>query len=150
MLQTTTLTTPQAAAQDRRWHTLDMKGQILGRVATRAAVLLRGKHKKTYTDYVDCGDFVTIANAKHLVLSGNKMNTKFYFSHSGYAGGAKTTPVRRLMEKDPAEVVYRAVKRMLPDNRLRGAQLRRLRIFAEEPPRTSAAPSSAKKEAAKS
>ncbi|MDE1976155.1 MAG: 50S ribosomal protein L13 [Elusimicrobia bacterium] len=144
MAQTTTLTTPRMAALDRRWHTLDLKGQILGRVATRAAVLLRGKHKRTYTNFVDCGDFVTIANARHLVLSGDKMNTKFYFSHSGYAGGAKTTPVRRVMEKDPTKVVYAAVKRMLPDNRLRGAQLRRLRIYAEEPPRT------AKKEPAKS
>ncbi|MGH7442847.1 MAG: 50S ribosomal protein L13, partial [bacterium] len=85
----------------------------------------------TYTDFVDCGDFVVVTNAKSLRLSGNKMESKFYFSHSGYAGGAKTTPIRRMMEKDPTKVVYLAVKRMLPDNRLRGAQLRRLRIYAE-------------------
>ncbi|MHB2026196.1 MAG: 50S ribosomal protein L13 [Elusimicrobiota bacterium] len=144
MSQKTTLAKPAQVGSSRRWHSLDAKDNILGRMATRAAVLLRGKHKKDYTDFVDCGDFVVVSNAKHVKLSGNKMNSKFYFSHSGYAGGAKTVPIKRMMEKDPRKVVYLAVKRMLPDNRLRTPQLRRLRIYAEAAPRVAGAPSEVK------
>jgi large subunit ribosomal protein L13 len=120
---------PTQAAAERRWHHLDAKGQVLGRMATKAATYLRGKHKPTYTDFVDCGDFVVITNASQLKLTGKKMEQKFYFSHSGYAGGAKTTPVARQMERDPRKVVYLAVKRMIHDNRLRRKQLARLKIF---------------------
>lgn len=129
MPQKTYIHTPQKACNDRRYHYIDAKGQVLGRMATQAATLLRGKHKPTYTDFVDSGDFVVITNAKHIVLTGNKINQKFYFSHSGYAGGAKTTPLLRQMEKDPRKVVYLAVKRMIRNNRLRGKQLARLKIF---------------------
>ena len=123
---------PQQASAQRRWHFLDAKTATLGRIATKAATLLRGKHKPTYTDFVDCGDFVVITNAKDLVLTGDKMNQKFYFSHSGYAGGAKTTPVARVMEKDPRKVVFLAIKRMIRNNRLRGKQLARLKIYPGE------------------
>jgi len=132
MPQTTYIHKPQQANADRRYHLIDAKGKVLGRMATQAATFLRGKHKPTYTDFVDCGDFVVITNAKQLVLTGNKINQKFYFSHSGYAGGAKTTPVARLMEKDPRKVVYLAIKRMIRNNRLRGKQLARLKIYPGE------------------
>ncbi|MBI3553961.1 MAG: 50S ribosomal protein L13 [Elusimicrobia bacterium] len=132
MPQNTFIQKPQQANADRKYHYIDAKGRVLGRMATEAATYLRGKHKPVYTDFVDCGDFVVITNAKQLVLTGNKMSQKFYFSHSGYAGGAKTTPVSRVMEKDPRKVVYLAIKRMIRNNRLRGKQLARLKIYPGE------------------
>ncbi len=118
-----------AASNLRKRHTLDAKGKILGRLATQAAGLLRGKHKTIFAPSIDCGDFVIVTNAAEVALSGNKMETKAYFSHSGYARGAKMTPLKRMMEKDPRKVVYLAVKRMLPKNRLSDRQITRLRIF---------------------
>lgn len=129
MSQKTTMIKPQEASAARRWHLIDAKGKVLGRMATQVATLLRGKHKPSYTDHVDCGDFVVVTNCSQIKLTGNKMDQKFYFSHSGWAGGAKTTPIRRVMEKDPRKVVYLAVKRMIADNRLRGKQLARLKIY---------------------
>src|SRR5271167_4575055 len=105
MPQKTYMHKPQDAATSRRWHHLDAKDHVLGRLATRAATLLRGKHKPTYTNFVDCGDFVVVTNAKQVRLTGNKLDQKFYFSHSGYAGGAKVTPMRRQMERDPRKVI---------------------------------------------
>lgn len=113
----------------RRWHHLDAKGAVLGRLATRAAGLLKGKHKTLFTPAMDCGDFVVVTNAAQVRLTGNKLEQKFYFTHSGYAKGAKTIPVKRQMERDPRKVVYLAVKRMLDSNRFRSRQLRRLRIY---------------------
>lgn len=132
MSQKTTMINPREASAARRWHLIDAKGKVLGRMATQVATLLRGKHKPSYTDHVDCGDFVVITNCSQIKLTGNKMDQKFYFSHSGWAGGAKTTPIRRVMEKDPRKVVYLAVKRMIADNRLRGKQLARLKIYPGE------------------
>ena len=132
MPQKTYLHDPRQAANERRRHLIDAKGLVLGRMATRAATLLRGKHKPTYTDHVDCGDFVVVTNASQIRLTGNKLSQKFYFSHSGWAGGAKTTPLSRVMEKDPRKVVYLAVKRMIRNNRLRGRQLARLKIYPGE------------------
>ncbi|MDE2490149.1 MAG: 50S ribosomal protein L13 [Elusimicrobia bacterium] len=123
---------PRQAALERRWHHIDAKGQVLGRLATKAATLLRGKQKPTYTDFVDCGDFVVVTNAKHVRLTGAKLDQKFYFSHSGYAGGAKTTPLRRQMERDPRKVVMLAVRRMLPKNRLARKQLVRLKVYTAD------------------
>lgn len=132
MPQKTYMHNPSQASAERRWHHLNAKGQVLGRMATRAATLLRGKHKPTYTDFVDCGDFVVITNAAAIRLTGDKLNQKTYFSHSGYAGGAKVTPLKRVMERDPRKVVYLAVKRMIRDNRLRRKQLARLKIYTGE------------------
>ena len=132
MSQNTYIQSPKTAPNQRRWHHIDADGQVLGRMATRAATLLRGKHKPTYTAFVDCGDYVVITNAARIRLTGHKLDQKFYFSHSGYAGGCKTTPLRRQMEKDPRKVVYLAVKRMIRDNRLRSRQLSRLKIFKGE------------------
>jgi large subunit ribosomal protein L13 len=132
MPQNSYIQSPLTAPNQRRRHLIDASGQVLGRMATRAATLLRGKHKPTYTAFVDCGDYVVITNAARVRLTGNKLDQKFYFSHSGYAGGAKTTPLRRQMERDPRKVVYLAIKRMIHDNRLRSRQLARLKIFPGE------------------
>ena len=132
MPQRTYIHSPAQAARERRWHHIDAKGHVLGRLATKAATLLRGKQKPIYTDFVDCGDFVVVTNAKHVRLTGNKIDQKFYFSHSGYAGGAKVTPLKRQMERDPRKVVMLAVRRMLPKNRLARQQLVRLKIYAED------------------
>ena len=120
---------PRQAASQRRWHHIDAKGQVLGRIATQAAVWLRGKHKPTYTNFVDCGDFVVVTNAKHVKITGAKAEQKFYFSHSGYADGAKVMPYKRQMERDPRRVVMLAVRRMLPKNRLARKQMVRLKIY---------------------
>lgn len=129
MPQKTFMLTPRQAGASRGRHALDAQGKVLGRLATQASVLLRGKHKPEYTDYVDCGDHVVISNAKDIRLTGNKLEQKTYFSHSGYAKGCKVTPMKRVMEKDPCKVVYLAVKRMIADNRLRSKQLARLKIY---------------------
>ena len=140
MSQKTYIHPPRQAALERRWHVIDAKGLVLGRIATKAAVWLRGKHKPTYTDFVDCGDHVVVTNAKHVKLTGNKLNQKFYFSHSGYAGGAKVTPLKRQMERDPRKVVMLAVRRMLPKNRLARKQMARLKIYnADKHPHAGAA-----------
>ncbi len=132
MPQNSYIQSPKTAPNQRRWHHIDAAGQVLGRMATRTATLLRGKHKPTYTAFVDCGDYVVITNAARVRLTGNKLDQKFYFSHSGFAGGAKTTPLRRQMERDPRKVVYLAVKRMIHANRLRSRQMSRLKIFPGE------------------
>ncbi|MCX5797302.1 MAG: 50S ribosomal protein L13 [Elusimicrobia bacterium] len=140
MPQKSYMQSPITAPNERRRHLIDAKGQVLGRMATRAATLLRGKHKPTYTAFVDCGDYVVITNAALIRLTGNKLDQKFYFSHSGYAGGAKTTPLRRQMERDPRKVIYLAVKRMIHANRLRSRQLARLKIFPGEQPKGAQRP----------
>ena len=140
MSQKTYIHNPRQAALERRWHMIDAKGQVLGRIATKAAGWLRGKHKPTYTDFVDCGDFVVVTNAKQVKFTGNKINQKFYFSHSGYAGGAKVMPLKRQMERDPRRVVMLAVRRMLPKNRLARKQMVRLKIYnADKHPHAAAA-----------
>ncbi len=116
----------------RKWHHIDATGQTLGRLATQIAVLLMGKHKKTYTPHMDCGDFVVVTNAGKVKLTGNKLEQKVYFSHSGYAKGAKETPVKRVLEKNPTRVLELAVKRMLDENKLRAPRMKRLRLFAGE------------------
>lgn len=126
----TTTHIPVEYARARRcWVTLDADGAVLGRLATRAADLLRGKHKRYFSPSVDCGDFVIVTNAARVRVTGTKAETKNYFSHSGYAKGAKVTTYKLQMQRDPRKVVYLAVKRMLPVNRLRREQLRRLKIY---------------------
>jgi large subunit ribosomal protein L13 len=132
MSQKTYIHPPRTAASQRGFHHIDAKGLALGRIATKAATLLRGKHKPTYTDFVDCGDFVVVTNMKQVKLTGAKLDQKFYFSHSGYAGGAKTMPLKRQMERDPRRVMLLAVRRMLPKNRLARKQLARLRIYVND------------------
>ncbi len=114
----------------RKWYVIDAAGKPLGRVATVAASILRGKHTPEYTPHVDCGDHVIVINAAKVVLTGNKLDEKMYRRHSGYIGGLKEVPYRRLMESDPEFVMTKAVKGMLPDNTIGRNSIKRLRVYA--------------------
>ena len=114
---------------ERKWYILDAAGKPLGKTAVRAADLLRGKTKPTYTPHADCGDNVIIINAGKAVLTGNKGNQKFYRTHSGWVGGLKETPYRILMQEKPELAMKVAVKGMMPKNSLGASALRRLRVY---------------------
>ena len=103
---------------ERSWYVIDAEGESLGRVATKAAHILRGKHKVTYTPHIDCGDYVIIINAKKVNLTGNKLDDKMYYNHSMYPGGLRERTARIMRENYPIEMIERAVKGMLPHNRL--------------------------------
>jgi large subunit ribosomal protein L13 len=130
MIQKTTLPKADTAEKTRKWHFLDASDKVLGRLSTKIAVLLMGKHKRDFAPNTDCGDFVVVTNTDKLLITGNKVDDKFYFRHSGYAGGAKTIPYKRQMEEDSTKVLELAVRRMLDDNRLRDKRMKRLRIFS--------------------
>ena len=115
---------------ERKWYILDATDKSLGRVATEAAKLLRGKHKPTFTPNVDTGDFVIILNCKDAVLTGHKLDQKVYRHHSGYIGGMKETTARVMMEKTPEKAMMLAVKGMLPHNRLGRQMIKKLRVYA--------------------
>lgn len=114
----------------RDWYVVDAKDQVLGRMASQVAAMLRGKHKPIYTPHVDCGDHIIIINAKDIVLTGKKLDQKMYYSHSGYVGGLKSTSYRDLIERKPEFVVYEAVRRMLPKGPLGRKMLKKLRVYA--------------------
>ena len=118
------------ATIERKWYILDAAGKPLGRTDATAAVLLRGKHKPTFTPHADCGDFVIVINADKAVLTGKKLDQKFYRTHSGYIGGLKETPYKRLMEQRPELAMKLAVRGMLGKNSLGRAQLTRLKIYS--------------------
>lgn len=120
----------KAGEVERKWYVIDAAGQPLGRVASQAAALLRGKHKPTYTPNVDCGDFVIVINAKDAQLTGNKLLQKKYYHHSGYPGGLKEVSYGDLMQNKPAFVMERAIKGMLPHNRLGRQMFRKLKVYA--------------------
>ena len=115
---------------ERSWYVIDAEGKTLGKVATEAAVLLRGKHKVTFTPHVDCGDHVVIVNADKVVLTGNKLQKKMYYHHTGYIGHLKTVKYADLMKKRPVFVVEKAIKGMLPANTLGRAAFNRLHVYA--------------------
>ncbi|MFI5225853.1 MAG: 50S ribosomal protein L13 [Candidatus Limnocylindrales bacterium] len=115
---------------DRRWYVVDATDQTLGRLASRVARVLEGKHKPTYTPNLDSGDHVIVLNAAHISVSRNKLETKIYARHSGYPQGFKEETLGHLLARRPEEVVRRAVKGMLPRNRLGAQQLRKLKIYA--------------------
>ena len=115
---------------ERKWYIIDAANKPLGRVATEAAKLLRGKHKPTYTPNMDNGDHVIILNCKDVILTGKKLDQKYYRYHTGYVGGLKEISYREMMEKKPEEVVAHAVSGMLPKNKLRSRMMTRLRVFA--------------------
>lgn len=116
----------------RKWYVLDAAGKPLGRTAVKAATLLRGKHKVDYTPNVDCGDFVIVINASKAVLTGNKLQDKYYRHHSGWIGGLKEIKYSKLMAEKPEFAVMQAVKGMLAKNSLGREQLTRLRVYAGE------------------
>ena len=121
---------PKKAEIERKWYILDATDKSLGRVATEAAKLLRGKHKPTFSPNVDTGDFVIILNCKDAVLTGHKLDQKVYRHHSGYIGGMKETSARVMMENTPEKAMMLAVKGMLPHNRLGRQMLKKLRVYA--------------------
>jgi len=119
----------------RRWFVVDAQGKVLGRLASRIAMVLRGKNKPEFTPHMDTGDFVVVVNAGQVKLTGKKLDQKIYYRHSGYMGGLKETSARQMLKKKPEEVLRHAVRGMLPKNSLGRNQLKKLKIYtgAEHP-----------------
>lgn len=120
----------KTAEISRSWYVIDASSAPLGRVATQVAEKLIGKHKATYTPHIDNGDFVVVINASDIQVTGNKMDAKKYYRHSGYIGSTKEATLSEKMEKDPTEVITLAVKGMLPKNKLQSDRLARLKVYA--------------------
>ena len=130
---------------DRLWYVVDAEGKTLGRLATQIADMLRGKGKPQYTPHVDTGDFVVVVNAEKIVVTGKKLDDKIYYRHSGYPGGLKSRALRDELARRPTEVLRKAVKGMLPRNRLARAQMRKLKIYVgPEHPHEAQAPAELK------
>lgn len=121
---------PVDARADRAWWVVDASGQALGRLASQVAVLLRGKHKPTFTPHVDTGDFVVVVNAGKVKLTGDKLEKKFYYHHSTYPGGIRKVPYHELLEEKPEFMIEKAVKGMLPKNVLGRQLLTKLKVYA--------------------
>jgi len=115
---------------EQSWYVVDAESKVLGRLATRVADVLRGKHKPIYTPYVDTGDFVVIINAEKIHLTGTKMENKKYYRHSGYPGGLKITTPAELLRKKPEAIIMNAVKGMLPKTKLGRQQFKKLKVYA--------------------
>ena len=122
--------TPKAGEVTREWVVIDATDVVLGRLASHAAAILRGKHKPTFANHMDTGDFVIVVNASKIALSGNKATTKLAYRHSGRPGGLKSVPYGELLENDPRQAVERAVWGMLPKNKLSRQQLKKLKVYA--------------------
>ena len=124
----TYVATPESRQRD--WYVIDAEGKTLGRLATQIADLLRGKRKPEYTPHCDTGDFVIVVNAARIRVTGNKLEDKLYYRHSGYPGGLRSRSLGQMLERRPEEVIRKAVKGMLPRNRLARQQLRKLKVYA--------------------
>ena len=122
--------TPKASEIQRAWHVVDADGLVLGRLATEVARVLRGKHKPTYTPHLDTGDHVVVINASRIVVTSDKADKKLLRRHTGYPGGVREERLVDVLEKRPEEVIRRAVKGMLPKNRLGRQMLRKLKVYA--------------------
>ena len=114
---------------ERKWYVVDAEGMVLGRMASQVAAILRGKHKPTFTPHVDTGDYVIVLNADKVVLTGNKLDQKYYYHHSGYPGGLTEIKYRDLMAKKPEFAVYEAIRCMLPKGPLGAKMLKKLRVY---------------------
>jgi large subunit ribosomal protein L13 len=121
--------TPKITDIQRRWLLVDAEGKVLGRLASEIAKLLRGKHKPMYTPHLDTGDFVVVVNADKVRLTGNKVENKTYFRHSGYMGGDRLIPFREMQERHPERIIDLAVKGMLPKNNLGRLMRRKLKVY---------------------
>ena len=122
--------TPKADHIERRWWLVDAEGKTLGRLATRVAAILRGKHKPMFTPHLDVGDYVVVINADKVTLTGRKADQKTYFTHSGYMGHEKHIPFRRMIERHPDRVIELAIKGMLPKNNLGRGIRKKLKVYA--------------------
>lgn len=120
----------KAGEIERQWYVIDAAEQTLGRLSTRIADILRGKHKPIFTPHVDTGDFVIVINAEKVKLTGNKWEQKKYYRHSGYPGGLKETTYQKLLEKNPELIIEKAVKGMIPHNKLGRQVLKKLKVYA--------------------
>jgi len=121
---------PKSSDISRDWYLVDADSLVLGRVATKIADVLRGKNKPTFAPSVDTGDFVIVVNAEKIALTGSKLSDKIYYSHSGYPGGIKSISAGKLIEKKAEELIRKAVKGMLPKNKLASQMLKKLKIYA--------------------
>jgi large subunit ribosomal protein L13 len=119
-----------ASNVQRDWYVIDATGKTLGRLATEVAKLLRGKHKPEFTPHVDAGDFVVIVNCSKIVLTGKKLDQKKYYRHTSYTGGLKVTKAKDMLKNNPEEMVFKAVKGMIPHTKLGAAQIKKLRVYA--------------------
>jgi large subunit ribosomal protein L13 len=117
---------------ERNWYVVDAEGQTLGRLASRIAPILKGKHKPSYTPHLDCGDYIIVINAEKVRVTGRKKDQKFYYRHSGYPGGLSSISLRDQLDKFPERVVESAVKGMLPKNRLGRQMFKKLKVYAGE------------------
>ena len=139
MNKTTFMQSKETVVRD--WYVIDAKDMPLGRVASKAAVMLRGKHKATYTPHIDCGDNIIIINASEVVLTGNKLEGKKYYDHSRYVGGLRERTAKEMKENYPEEMMERAIKGMLPKGRLGREMFRKLHVYAgSEHPHTAQQP----------
>ncbi len=121
----------KATDVEAAWHIIDAEGLVLGRMAAQVAVILRGKHKPMYTPHIDCGDHVVIVNAEKVYMTGNKLEQKTYYRHSGYPGGIKSRTAGQIIEgAHPERVVEKAIQRMIPRNKMGRAQFKKLRVYA--------------------
>ena len=121
---------PDQVLADQKWYVVDGGTQVLGRLASNVARILQGKHKPNFAPHQDVGDFVVVLNADKIVLTGNKANQKTYFQHSGYPGGGKITPFKRMLAKRPEYVIEHAVRLMLPKNALGRKMIKKLKVYA--------------------
>jgi len=131
-MKRTTTTTAKINDIKHRWFVIDAKGVTLGRLATAASAILRGKDKPIYSPHLDCGDFVVIVNAKDIKATGNKDEDKLYFTHSGYPRGDKQVSLGKLRKTDPVRIIHHAIKGMLPPNKLSDRIITKLKIYAGE------------------
>ncbi len=115
---------------EKRWHLVDARDKVLGRLASEIATILRGKNKPVFTPHMDAGDYVVLINADKVILTGNKLEKKIYYRHSGYVGGLKKTTAKEMLQKRPENLIRLAVKGMLPKNSLGRRQLTKLKIYA--------------------
>ena len=125
-------TTKSAKPADikRTWYLVDATDLVVGRLASQLALILRGKHKPTYTPHMDCGDYVVVVNADKVALTGKKLERKMYYHHTGYIGGIKGISAGKLMEKKPEDIIYKAVERMISRNKLGRQMMTKLRVYA--------------------
>ena len=122
--------TGKSAEIEREWYVVDAEGQTLGRLASKIAPILKGKHKPTYTPHLDCGDFVIVINADKVRVTGRKLEQKIYYRHSGYPGGLKSTTLQEQLDRHPERVIEAAVKGMLPKNKLGRRMFKKLKVYA--------------------
>ena len=115
---------------EKKWYVVDAENKVLGRLASEIATRLRGKHKPTFSSFIDNGDFIVVTNAEKIQLTGNKLSDKKYYRHTGWIGGIKEASAKELLEKHPTDLLIKAVKGMLPRNKLGRAQLKKLKVYA--------------------